>query len=93
MQFFTIVTVKEFSKSLYESFKEKLPTHQYKTLSVSYADRKKETEALVVSNVTMSYISVSLLGDEELQMVEEVNTEEFHGGIAYKLILLLLEKY
>ncbi len=85
--------VKKFSKALDESFKNKLPAQHNTVLNKNNTDNKKQMEALVINNITMSYITMALSGNKALYMVEEVKTEEFSGGIVYKLIFLLLDEY
>ncbi len=61
-----------FREALAESFKNKQPVRHNAQLSTNYKDKRKQMDELVMNNITMSYITMALLGYEELYMVKEV---------------------
>ncbi len=71
MQFRAIATVKTFCKAFDESFKIKLPVKHDSVLHEKNSDKKKQMEALVINNIAIRYITMALLGDEEMYMVKE----------------------
>ena len=93
MKFEAIATLNEFCEALQPIFRNEMPDKCDEVLQDTDDGEKKKKDAPKKNNLAMSYFTMAFTGDELLCMLEEVKTPRFPGGIAWQLLLDLMDKY